>query len=728
MFRLLSSPNEVVPFLPLIIEASNEERNAFGFLPKGTYSDFAYQGQMIVAVDEVTNEFTGYAIFAGALPTAKLRQSYVRPAWRRKGLGKLLVAAVITRCEQIGYLSIKATVASDLLEANAFYEAQGFAKFAEKPGGPSRNRTLIVRARELDTPSLLNLPVAALSASPGIILNALKIGPVPIYLFDLNVLFDVTQQRARREEAGRVFAAAFENSVKLAISSEFVDELERHTSKHSDDPILQLARALPIVPKPTTMLAAEHFVEIAELIFPGRHSSNKLTERDRSDIAHLTTAIVENVAGFVTSEKAILRLAPAFREKYSIEVVSPSIFASAPDDQLPPRTEISVEDNDRTITSRNMTEADREALTVLANRLGIAPAALRVALSQGTSRSSRTRVVVRDGTILLAAATWQVNARDEASSQLYIFVDTQDEAAELAVDHLLDVACRSISISDGGFVWIDADQMVPLVRDRALNFGFQQSKQGVGGSEKLKKVCWGKPITPENWFVVANSLAGRFGLNLQQTAPTFEDSDKVVESTNADGTRTRLKLQTLEDFLGPTLLALEARPAIIVPIWPSYAEALFQGSLQPGFFAGQRAGLLPQKCYLSDASTVNLVPDHGLMVFYESVGKGGPGGRSAAIAIARIQRRYLANEDAAIGLTQLRGVLSQSDIRSMAKDKNVCVTEFDSLMKFRNPVPLRKLKEIGCADGANLVTTKRLEMPALQKLIEIGEPRAATYD
>ncbi len=93
---------------------------------------------------------------------------------------------------------------------------------------------------------------------------------------------------------------------------------------------------------------------------------------------------------------------------------------------------------------------------------------------------------------------------------------------------------------------------------------------------------------------------------------------------------------------------------------------------------------------------------------------------------AESQRRYLASKTSASGLAQLRGVLSDNDIQAMAKGQNLCVTEFDNLMRFRKPVALATLKKIGCADGANLVTARSLDTAALIKLIEIGEPYAST--
>lgn len=725
MFKFLRASKDVNPFVERIVEASNAERNAFGFLPRPTYDDFAYQGQIIVAIDTKSDEFAGYAIFAGAMPTAKVRQTYVAPKWRRRGLGQKLIAEVIKVCEEIGYLSVTATVASDLSAANAFYESQGFTAFIEKPGGRSKNRTLIVRGRVLDTPSLFNPPKEIESRKSALVLNAPKVGPAPLFLFDLNVLFDVVRQRGDHQAVSRVFAAAFENEVRLAISEEFVIELQRQTERFPQDPILSLASALPIVPKPSQSIVDQHFEELARLVFSDRHRAKSLTEQDRSDIRHLITSIVEDVAGFVTSEKAILRNAGELRSRYGIEVVSPLVFASIPDDQLGPPTSLTVEHQERSITSRELSDADRVLLSGSANRLGISPSAIRVALGQGTSRSPRTRVVVRGDSELIAAASWRPGATDDAGSQLHIFVDMQDAAAELAVDHLLDLACRSASASKDSFLWIESLPNLPLIRERALNFGFQVSNRATGEKERLVKVSSGRAITAKNWSDVVNLIRNRFEITLPEEAPSFGTPENSIQIRNPDGSTIALRLRMLEDFLGPAVLALEERPAIIVPIWPSYAEALFQGTLQPLLLAGKRAGLSPQKCYLSNARNASRIPDNGLIVFFESAGKAKSKGRSAATAIARVQRRYLATERSASNLAQLRGVLSQVDIRTMAKGEDLCVTEFDNLLKFRNPVPLTRLIEIGCADGANLVTARTLSYESLRQLIEIGEPVAS---
>lgn len=102
MIKFLTDRAKVLERLDSIVSASNQERDALGWLPEGAYRDFAYQGQIVVAIDDQNEELAGYSIFAGALPTAKLRQTYVAPSHRRTGLGGQLVEAAVLQCQKLG--------------------------------------------------------------------------------------------------------------------------------------------------------------------------------------------------------------------------------------------------------------------------------------------------------------------------------------------------------------------------------------------------------------------------------------------------------------------------------------------------------------------------------------------------------------------------------------------------------------------------------------------------
>src|SRR5262249_45928875 len=118
-------------------------------------------------------------------------------------------------------------------------------------GGQARGRRIVLRARDLDSQSLLSLLEPKAPASAGILdfgLRRRSVQQAPLYAFDLNVLFDVTKSRLRAPVARRIIAAGLAHQVRLAVAPEFIVELQRHSRAEDADPILQLARQLPRLP------------------------------------------------------------------------------------------------------------------------------------------------------------------------------------------------------------------------------------------------------------------------------------------------------------------------------------------------------------------------------------------------------------------------------------------------------------------------------------------------
>ena len=98
-----------------------------------------------------------------------------------------------------------------------------------------------------------------------------------------------------------------------------------------------------------------------------------------------------------------------------------------------------------------------------------------------------------------------------------------------------------------------------------------------------------------------------------------------------------IPLDELESLVGPTLLCLPGRPAVMVPIQAQYSELLLGHGAQLSLLAQFRTSLYQQRHYISDARTINRFAPGALLLFYES----GVKGQRAAIAIARIVRSYV---------------------------------------------------------------------------------------
>jgi ribosomal-protein-alanine N-acetyltransferase len=99
-----------------------------------TYSESAdFRGQIWVAVNERQQEaVVGFvALEVTSLGEAELTNLAVAPAYRRRGIGRLLVSFVIGVCQQVGVELLWLRVRASNRQAVRFYEACGFVTRGE---------------------------------------------------------------------------------------------------------------------------------------------------------------------------------------------------------------------------------------------------------------------------------------------------------------------------------------------------------------------------------------------------------------------------------------------------------------------------------------------------------------------------------------------------------------------------------------------------------------------
>lgn len=705
------------PYVEQIQKAADTERGALGFLPASAYAEFSYQNRLIAAVDESTRSLAGYVLFGGAMPQGRIFQTWVDPIFRGQGIGYQLVEQVALRLEGASYLSIRADVAQDLVRANTFYESLGFEKLKTRAGGKTRKRQINVRVRELATPSLLDWADSSHAAS-ALSLGSRANSRSPLYVLDLNVLFDVTKRRLRAEDARRVMSAAFENDFRLAVAAELLVELRRNTIANTPDPTLEFALTLPRLAQPPRDWINLFSPEVALQVFSDRAREGRLTKQDNSDLVHLMTAIHECAAGFVTSEKAILKAADYFKKRHGLEVVSPEALAPQGDTFSAPNVTTDVGGRQ---VSRVFLDGDHEAVSsfVLANQGSMSE--VRALLSAGTKSLPRRRfVILADGEIR-AVAAWDAPTMSSAPRELQIYVTETDPFAAQHADHLVARA-----VADVGSYYPAIFEMSPPARQSTLRrVAVTNGFFPVGGAsprtQKLRKIALGVPLGQANWVSDRARIESRSGIVLPATPPKFSAANQTIGLSDRGGKVSSPTLTELENFLSPILVALPNRPSVILPITQAYAEDLFRGSAQPTLLADRQAIWHPVRFYICKAGSCSLIDEGGLAVFYES---GTGGGRSAAIAAARISRRYLMLKETASIYAARKGVLDAETIRGIGLGTQVTVVEFDNLMLFRHPVSLSQLRGIGCADGANFVTAKRLSSHHLQEIFFAGDPHA----
>ena len=236
-FEIFSGYNDTKLFLDEIRKASDANRHSLSFYPKSVFEEFARNYGLYVIAEKCPegSEYAGHLLFHNRFPRARIVQSFTLEKYRRRGLAAALINHLIAILTSDGFMSIYARVAEDLVDANRFWERQKFYVQRIEKGGASRKRQIIVRCHELESPQLF--PASGISADNPLGLAVHPSNVVPLFLLDLNVLFDLAPRRLRHDEAVSLFQAERMNFCRLAISNEIREELRRTAHEGKTDPM-----------------------------------------------------------------------------------------------------------------------------------------------------------------------------------------------------------------------------------------------------------------------------------------------------------------------------------------------------------------------------------------------------------------------------------------------------------------------------------------------------------
>lgn len=714
---IFKQPADVRRFVELVRERGDSERDALGFLPRCVYSEAAVQGKLYVATIIVGGEefYAGHMLFGGRFPHLRIFQLYVVPEFRHRNVGGDLVNALAADAERQYYITISARVAADL-PANDFWERVGFRYVRTEEGGATTGRRINVRRRELDSPTLFSDPrsdqvhkrLAAARAEQ------------PIYALDLNVLLDVIKDRPRAEHARRLLTASMSGILRLFVAREFVQELSRAAQDSSADPVVRLAITLPQFTDVPDLLLDNLKRELADLIFANRVQAGELRARDHSDLSHLATMIYHSASGFVTSDEAILRKREELRAKFGIDVVGPAELAELYMPRQWTAAQLNALSPDGTpIEISEMTEVRRREIEAFLQACAMAPEQIARAISSGQSACPRHRVIVSFGNVVIGFASWEAARGPNASSEAWLTVEPVHTMADLACDVLFEAMSRDVCATRPASVILRGDLASREVRESAVAHGFRIATTEVGLA-RYEKFCVGTVITPDNWLGSSQMLSNVFGFTLSARPPAYSGPNTIITIEGRGSTPEEIPLQDFEAHFGPVILMLAGRPVAVIPIQRTYADQLLSTANQASFLPPPEAAVRHEKLYLSSPRTLSVLTPGTLILFYESIGNSG--GRGAIIAVAQIVRTAVREATAVDFGETRRGVLSSEEIGSLSVSGRTALTFFNQLMRFDKPIGLSRLRALGCVDGANFVTARRIDEAAALTIIEEGKP------
>ncbi|SOD30583.1 Acetyltransferase (GNAT) family protein [Variovorax sp. YR752] len=708
--ELLLKRQDVIPHVKHVVDAAESDRPALGWYARSVYEEAASSEKLIVAIaregDQVS--YAGHLWFATTFPRGHVIQIHVSPSYRRQGIAKKQLDFLKSHLTGLNYISIGARVAEDLRQSQEFWQGQDFYAYGTAPGGKARGRTMILRSHELPTPQLF-APSGLTHQDP----LGLAVEPATatkLYLLDLNVLFDLGPRRARHEDVVDLFALERLGVCRLALSTEFDEELERSAKSGKTDPMLSLGQIFPKFIAPSVEEMIEFTKEIGPIVFPERYAAGKLTKNDHSDLRHLATVTRHNLAGLVTSDGSIREAAATLRARYGIDVLSPEAFKilGDPDSGIGAITA----STRATLNLEELAPGREQEVRALLAELGVSVSdqSRLWAADDGRSRACH-RFVVLDGARVVGYLMWPSGLRGR-TCDAFMAVDESaacaQDAARLMIVHLTGQAKERIQR-----VRLNLASQQASVKEVALEVGFT----GTDKTRELNKVSLNSILVPENWTPLSTELLQVSEIGLPQVMPTFRDADQYIELQRPDGQRTPLTTFALETLLSPMLICMPGRPGVLVPIQRDYSEHLLDHLDQMQLLPRGKALLYQQRHYLSAPRTLKVFERGSLMFFYES-NKGS--GLKAVVAVARVTNAYLSSEGAIERADLDRSALEPSDLAAIGKSETKTVVAFDNLMKLPNPVPLESLRRFGCGQAAQLLTSRRLTPEQIRNILLEG--------
>lgn len=711
-YRVLTTYADVRPLLPDVVKAADSDKDALGFFPEQVFHDFARKDQLfVVLVKQADGEiYAGHLLFDVRFPKAHVRQIFVERNFRRLRLGGVLLGELKEQLTRLQFISIHARVAEDLRAANAFWERQDFYPQRLEAGGATRNRTIVVRAHELTTPQLFEL--SGISAANPLGLDFKRDVAKPLFLLDLNVLFDLGPRRPRHEQAVSVFRAERMGTCALAISSEIEVELKRTAHAGKTDPMQALASVLPSFPVPSEADWTRLAPALAKLVFPERAGQDSLTSNDLSDLKHLATAIHHGLPGLVTSDTSVLACAKELRRNYGIEVISPESFQIRQSDHQFHGFHGATSDG--VLTLDPVRHHHERQIQLLLGDLGVsvtAQSAEWAAIDGG--RGGAARLVAQFDNALIGYLSWR-RALGSGALTAYVAVDESKACAQDAVRSLLTHLMEQISQGEIVRIDLNCPPRQVVVREVAATLGYTR---GPSSPNELQKAVVKRPVVSKNWHSTKEQLSTSCQLLLPPEAPAFRHVDQQVAVVRPDGERALVTLFALETFLAPVLFCLAGRGGALVPVQRQFAEHLLHHLPQGSLLPQERAQLLQQRHYLSGPSTRKVFSRGELIFFYESAkGKGA----CAVVAVGRILRSYQRG-NLSLGVEDLTpSVLDGEQLDAIGKAKVKTVTVFDNLLVLPHPVSREELKALGCGEPHQLMTSRRLSPLQVQGILEKG--------
>lgn len=600
---------DVEAYLNDVCIHADANRESFGFLPQQSYIERAQENRLWV-VSTASGQYAGHLIYGGKHPTLKIFQIYISESFKGKGLAIKLIEEIQNFAIENNYILLSARVASDL-PANHFWQKAGFEVLRQEEGGKTTGRYINVYVKDLEGCALFG---SAPSNDSGreLTYHESPILKKPIYVLDLNLVFDLVRESAAIKEVRALFQAAFDGSIKLCVTPELTKELERTSYDFKNDPMLAFAKSLQSLKEVNKEELNALTADLRSIFFPKRSKLGKNSANDTSDLDHVGFCILHNVDGFVTREKALLRNSSIIKKRYDIEIISPFDFL------VDGRSNRSILSEDRFSFGSNeisVVEYDREMraeVEKLLSNLNVPPSEKDKAIAAEFENGSQNQFVVHigDEANIVGYSSWNRARKLSPIVECFLYIDESYGEAISIVDHLIETIFRDAEKGFSGRVDLYTSMSQFETRSTLKKRGFKKQYD----DRKLSKVFFKGIVDDSNWSSFAEGYHSMSGVGLRDKLPTY----KELQNTGMPHGDAIASLFEFETDISPGIVLPLHRPGLILPIKPKFAKQLLGIDTQSDMFASKEALLHVEKLYVRSKSRSSYFIKGGIIVFYVS--------------------------------------------------------------------------------------------------------------
>lgn len=693
----------LLELLPEITKLANSHTLARRFHSTSEIRNAILKSNLIALVDDCKHipKLAGYILWNGIYPSAKVLQVATVKSYRGQGVASTLVRKLVTDLERLGFLTLWREVPEDMALMLEFCEEHEFYRLDDGDTSITKEDRTIVLARELQSKTLYSEStdnIADLRIRTSALVDS------PIYVLDQGVYGELVRQKDYADEARKLFSAALNNIIRLAMPKGIPPELSKSKPELYDQEILQLAKGLPRLTNADPVELNSLRDKIHSRIFVEHNFVYANTHQSYSYASQIAHAILSRALAFVTSNNEILRNRELFINTYGIDVVSVDDLL-----QLLSERELRRKHTCQQVNRIDISASPRIEVREYFFTKNVQESVIKEFVVDSSDEIDYWRRSFRINGKICGLASLLIPKRLGSKCRLTIHCNEETWHRFLFADHLLDLSLREASKKGISNIEIELPDKQPTVSAIAHAKGFTASLL----ANHFQKVVIGRPVTETQWPKLVREIHDRTGLTLSNRMP--KRRERLIIQT-ASGKTMQMSQFEFEKLFAPTVIAWGDRDGVIVPIKPFYSKELLENTppLSQNFDLNTK--YFSRRTYVNSVGSASRMKVDAPIFFYESKGKQRQGA-GAIIAVARITSALIYPKFEEIREMNRQSVLTSDNV---LRTRNVVVTTFENIFRLHNPIPFVQLKSMGAADDSCLVSARTISANLVNKVLDMG--------